>query len=130
MALARHLMSKLTGQGSKPNGRGLKAVLAAAVCFALLSVLPYVGAWLQSRYRVRSWTWDLDVMLLRGGLFKARHFRDTLSWWTGTWVGQVPFYRPLTSYLFWAEWKAFGDEEWLYVLPDFAAHITATILFA
>src|SRR5262249_6805324 len=47
----------------------------------------------------------------------------------GTWVGQVPFYRPLTSYVFWFEWRAFGDREPLYGLPSAAWHLLATLLF-
>ena len=55
--------------------------------------------------------YDLDTWLIHGGLVKAPRFRDTLHWWTGTWAGQVPFYRPIPSMVFWAEWKLFGDRE-------------------
>ena len=59
----------------------------------------------------RSPHYDLDTWLIHGGLVKAPRFRDTLRWWTGTWAGQVPFYRPIPSMVFWAEWKLFGDRE-------------------
>ncbi len=108
----------------------LTPALVAAALPAVLVVAPYVSALWRGRNGVPSWTWDLDVMLIRGGLTKAPTFRETLSWWSGTWVGQVPFYRPLTSYLFWIEWKLFGNREWLYALPDVGAHIAATVLFA
>jgi hypothetical protein len=72
---------------------------------------------------------DLDTALLMGGLREAPGFQDTLRWWTGPWAGQVPFYRPLSSYVFWTEWKLFGDREALYLLPTVAAHLLATLLF-
>jgi hypothetical protein len=45
-------------------------------------------------------------------------------------VGEVSFYRPLTSYVFWCEWKLFGDQEWWYGIPTFLAHALATVLAA
>lgn len=59
---------------------------------------------------------DPDTILIHEGLLKAPHFSDTLRWWTGTWAGQVKFYRPLPSLLFWAEWKLYGDWENRYAL--------------
>lgn len=49
---------------------------------------------------------DLGQFILPG-LRKIRGFSSTLQWWHGAWVGQVPFWRPLTSYLFWFEYKIF-----------------------
>lgn len=51
---------------------------------------------------------DLDTGLILGGLRDAPALRDTLRWWTGTWCGQVPFWRPVSSLFFWAEWRLFG----------------------
>ncbi len=59
---------------------------------------------------------DPDTVLIHGGLIQAPRFRDTFRWWTGTWAGQVPFYRPLPSLLFWGEWKLYGDWENRYAL--------------
>ena len=44
-----------------------------------------------------------DWGYLNGGLEKVHSFKETASWWTGTWCGLVPFWRPLTSYVFWTE---------------------------
>lgn len=57
-----------------------------------------------------SWRSDCDRTLIYKGLTEAPRFRNTFRWWTGKWVGQVPFWRPLTSLGFWLEWKAFGWE--------------------
>ncbi len=43
----------------------------------------------------------VDWMYLDRGLSRIHSFSDTLSWWTDTWCGEVPFWRPLTSYVFW-----------------------------
>jgi len=72
---------------------------------------------------------DGDVHLIIGGLEKAPRLMDTLRWWTGTWAGQVPFYRPLTSYVFWLEWNAFGGQGRLYNLAAFGAHLLASLAF-
>ena len=59
---------------------------------------------------------DPDTILIHSGLLKAPRFQDTFRWWTGTWAGQVPFYRPLPSLLFWCEWKRYGDYENRYAI--------------
>lgn len=46
---------------------------------------------------------NVDWGYLNHGLDRIHSFRDTASWWTGTWCGEVPFWRPLTSYVFWGE---------------------------
>lgn len=48
-------------------------------------------------------SYSVDWSYLNGGLDKVHSFRDTGRWWTGTWCGQVAFWRPLTSYVFWVE---------------------------
>lgn len=137
--------------------RGLRGALLLTAGFAILAMLPYAPSWLAMRGMPPTWTqdlekaaiaqmgqaaggaagitptlihYDLDTALIHGGLVEAPRFVDTLRWWTGTWVGTVPFYRPLTSYVFWLEWKAFGDREWLYVVPAALAHVIAAVLFA
>ncbi len=73
---------------------------------------------------------DLDTGLIMRGLSRAPHWQDTFRWFVGPWAGEVPFYRPLTSYVFWVEWKLFGEDERLYALPALAFHVLATALFA
>jgi hypothetical protein len=106
----------------------LVAILALA--FSLFALLPYAPGWIDTRDRPPTWMGgDPDATLIHIGLRQAPHFADTLRWWTGRWVGQLPYYRPLTSYGFWLEWKAFGDREWLYLVPTTAAHVLAALMF-
>jgi len=69
--------------------------------------------------------YDVDTHLIHRGLLKAPNFADTSHWWYGTWVGQVPFYRPLTSMVFWMEWKLWGDREARYNIVGPLLHIAA-----
>lgn len=43
-------------------------------------------------------------------LAKIETIGDTLKWWTGSWAmgPEYPYYRPLTSLMWWLEYKAFG----------------------
>ncbi|MDQ3812407.1 MAG: hypothetical protein M3347_00480 [Armatimonadota bacterium] len=62
---------------------------------------------------------------------KAPHLRDTWRWWIGPW-GQKhrPFYRPLSSLLFWLEYQAFGLHGlYQFTLVLFLCHL-ATLLLA
>jgi hypothetical protein len=72
---------------------------------------------------------DLDTWLIHGGLVAAPRFRDTFRWWVGTWAGQVPFYRPLSSLVFWCEWKQFGDYEVRYGLVSILLYLAAAYQF-
>ncbi|HLK58803.1 MAG TPA: hypothetical protein VKU00_19680 [Chthonomonadaceae bacterium] len=72
---------------------------------------------------------DIDTWFIHGGLVKAPHFRDTWQWWVGTWVGQVPFYRPLTSMVFWVEWQLCGDREPRYILFAMVLHLLVVAQF-
>lgn len=53
---------------------------------------------------------DTDVIL--GGLYLSPDFADTLKWWTGSWVAgdKMVYFRPLTSLVWWIEWKLFGSD--------------------
>lgn len=57
---------------------------------------------------------DADWTCLNLGLHRIHGFGDTGRWWTGTWCGEVPFWRPLTSYVFWAMRLLWPPE---YMLP-------------
>jgi hypothetical protein len=72
---------------------------------------------------------DIDTMFIHGGLAAAPSFRDTLRWWHGTWAGQVVFYRPISSYAFWIDWKLFGDHEARYTLLSILLHLAAVWQF-
>ncbi|MBC8101704.1 MAG: hypothetical protein H7Z41_03855 [Cytophagales bacterium] len=74
-------------------------------------------------------TCDIDTRLIHDGLLQAPHFLDTARWWTGTWVGKVPFYRPLTSMLFWTQWKLWGDNERRYNVLATLLHLWAVFEF-
>jgi hypothetical protein len=54
---------------------------------------------------------DPDEPCLAAGMRSTRSFSDTAKRWSGSWIaGAVaPYYRPLTSYVFWAEYIAFGE---------------------
>lgn len=75
-------------------------------------------------------SYDIDTWLIHNGLLAAPRFQDTFRWWVGTWAGQVPFYRPLSSMVFWAEWKLFGDHELRYSLIAILLFLAATYQFS
>ena len=83
-------------------------LFTAAMLFAVAGARVSLWRALSPRDASFMWHTDCDMVVIKQGLDKAPRPADTLSWWTGTWVGQVPFWRPLTSYLFWAQWKLFG----------------------
>jgi hypothetical protein len=73
---------------------------------------------------------DIDTRLIHTGFLQAHTWRDTLRWWTGTWVGQVPFYRPLTSYLFYTQWRLWGDYEHRYHFVAVVTHLIAVVAYS
>lgn len=83
-------------------------VCAGVLAKAGVSLKPYLDT------PVRSLRKDIDWGLLNGGLAQIHDFHDTGRWWVSTWCGQVPFWRPLTSYALWAEWLIWPKE---YLLP-------------
>jgi hypothetical protein len=106
-------------------------VVLLALAFALVPVVERLPGILGQRHAPPQWNGvDADVTLLHLGLQRTPHFPDTLHWWNGPWVGFIPYWRPLTSYLFWFEWKGFGEREWLFTFPAIAAHLAAALLFA
>ena len=93
--------------------RRLLLIAVVIVCAGVLakagtSLKPYLDAPTRSLHK------DIDWGLLNGGLAQIHDFHDTGRWWTSTWCGQVPFWRPLTSYALWAEWLLWPKE---YLLP-------------
>jgi hypothetical protein len=69
-------------------------VCAGILFIALISLSPYIAN------PVVDLRGDVDWGYLNTGLDRIHSFRDTARWWTGTWCGEVPFWRPLTSYVF------------------------------
>jgi hypothetical protein len=51
------------------------------------------------------------------------------GWWHGPWIQrEMPYYRPLTSMLFLAEWRLFGERYLLYSLVSWLLHALNTLL--
>lgn len=115
-----------------PRRWALTLLFLAGFMAAVALHTPDPPTWRSMHLSPPSWTGkqpDLDTALIHTGLLRAHSFAGTLRWWTGTWVGQVPFYRPLTSYVFWFEWQGFGDREYLYLIPTLLIHALASGLF-
>ncbi len=72
---------------------------------------------------------DIDTFLIHQGVIEAPGFTDTFRWWHGIWAGKVVFYRPVTSELFWLEWKAFGVHETRYAVFAILLHLAAVWQF-
>ncbi len=84
---------------------------------------------------------DIDAYTIHGGISRHKSFADTLSWWAGVWgPGEVPipghpfrermvFYRPISSYAFWLEWRWFGNDERLYPNVNNVAYFAFIPLF-
>lgn len=75
----------------------LIVVSASVLAFSHMALIPYIES------PIRDLSRDIDWGYLNRGLDRIHSFRDTTRWWTGTWCGEVPFWRPLTSYVFWGE---------------------------
>ena len=75
----------------------LIAVSASVIGFAYTALKPYID------HPTHDLTDDIDWRYLNKGLDRIHSFRDTERWWTGAWCGEVPFWRPLTSYVLWTE---------------------------
>lgn len=113
--------------------RGLSLISRRDVlfAFAMLATLAGAAGPLREAFSPRDFFWDwrtdCDRALIHQGLEGHPRVGDTLGWWTGTWVGQVPFWRPLTSLCFWLEWKVFGwenQEAWMLI------HVVSRLLAA
>lgn len=100
------------------------------VLVSVVYAVPLIQTVWTAQSRPPTWERDLDSALLHAGLLKAPHLSDTLQWWIGPWVAgpEVPFYRPLSSLLFWSEWKLFPHHDWPYAFPGLAAHMVTLAL--
>ncbi|MDH7482672.1 MAG: hypothetical protein QHH26_11970 [Armatimonadota bacterium] len=84
------------------------------------SLLPYI-------YKpFRDISRDIDWEFINRGLDGIHGARDTLQWWTGTWCGEVPFWRPLASYVFLLERLLWPQE---FMLPRQIIAVCAHMVF-
>lgn len=72
-------------------------VIMSVMTVAWMFLVPYIES------PVRDLSYDIDWSFINKGLDRIHSFSDTGRWWTSTWCGEVPFWRPLTSYVFWIE---------------------------
>ena len=81
-----------------------KRLFALAVLIVVAAILFKVGESLVPYIErpVRDLRKDGDWHYLNTGLETIHGFSETGRWWTNTWCGAVPFWRPLTSYALWA----------------------------
>ena len=73
---------------------------------------------------------DIDTVLIHQGFEKAPTWASTLPWWTGQCVQNVPFYRPLSSYVLWSQWRVFGLSEQRYAVISYTLLLLATLSYA
>lgn len=88
------------------------AAVIFVVCCVGVSVASALRPYLDSP--VRDLSRECDWICINAGLDRIHCFRDTVRWWTGTWCGEVPFWRPLTSYVLWIMRLLWPSE---YMLP-------------
>jgi len=105
----------------------LAAVALVAVLYQASTLAAGDTPTAQRQFREGDW----DTALILGGLEGAPHFADTLKWWSGPWVGQVPFWRPGVSLLYWVEWKLFGRDFrfWALVSVLLAVALAAAVMW-
>jgi len=112
------------------------AVIIAAAVWVVVDGVGMVPDWAWSakvavaRSRVEART-NCDIALIYAGIREVPTLRDTLRWWHRVWAGKVPYWRPLTSLVFWLEYHAFGPDRldgWVWV--SVAAHLAVTWLAA
>ena len=129
--------SSLTSRAAWKRGRLLRPAFylycIAAIVLSVWQMGVYQG-WSRSpqecvRLSQNMAAQDLDLyQWLLPGLAAMTRWPQTLAWWHGTWVGQVPFWRPLTSYAFWLEYRLFSPERfdrWFWVSA--VSHLIFTV---
>ena len=95
-------------------------VFISIIAVAYMALIPYID------HPSRDLSKNIDWSYLNRGLDRIHGFRDTLSWWTGPWCGEVPFWRPLTSYVFWGERLLWPKE---LMLPRQVIHLILHLVF-
>ena len=70
---------------------------------------------------------DHDTVLILEGLQETGG-NPNPRWLYGSWVyAHVHYYRPVTSYLYWAEWRLFGENRWFYSYVGMGLHILLSL---
>ena len=95
-------------------------VACSVIVLAYQALHPYITGSAANLHEQYDW------QCLNRGLDSVHELRDTAKWWTGTWCGVVPFWRPLTSYVFWAMRLLWPAE---YMLPREIVHLVAHLVF-
>ncbi|MBI3910952.1 MAG: hypothetical protein HY320_08470 [Armatimonadetes bacterium] len=111
---------------------------AALVLFALVVASFHAG-----RYPARGWPGAFWHYEKKGSDIEVpqRHarqasFREILGWWIGPWISEeegVPdtrHYRPLTSTLFYLQYRLWGERDDLYCWLSLLLHLTNVVLVA
>lgn len=107
---------------------------ASAACHAIFGIS---ARWLQApdivaysrEYIAR--VDPIDMSFLVRGISSKPTFLSTFAWWHQDWAGIVPFWRPLTSQIFWLEYRFFGFDhldKWQWV--SIASHFLVIALLA
>jgi hypothetical protein len=98
--------------GGRPVPPWLKNVLLCVVLLVLAS--DFGRGWEQAA--IPHYPTDPDVVQIWGGASEVTRFADTVRWWTGPWIEQHSLhYRPIVSYLMWAEYRLAGPHETLWL---------------
>jgi hypothetical protein len=132
----------VTNQEPGRHGMSVQAMwrrwlpLALLLLWAAYGALRSVPRWAWAPSSARAFTANelssnCDLVLIFQGAREAPTLRDTLQWWHGVWIGQVPFWRPLTSLAFWSEIRLFGADRldgWVWVSA--ALHVAVVCLAA
>ena len=110
-----------------------RCAIGVAVVLLILGPCMTVPSWVWSEKAVNESrelnAHDLDLQLIIGGADQVTTIGETFRWWHGTWIGQVPFWRPLTSLLFWGEYRMFGPERYdLWLGVSIALQVVVSLL--
>ncbi len=104
--------------------RGVGVVVAAVVSLAA-TCYPVFSPATQARYAT-----EPDANNIVAAASQAS-WRDALGWWSGAWIEpDMPYYRPLPSLVFWAEYGLFERDFQKYCVVSWLAHAgCAVVLF-
>jgi hypothetical protein len=105
-------------QSADPSRRLRRLGLVLAVFISLAATCyPVFSPFYQHLYSTNP-----DAMEIVPEAEKAT-WHDALGWWTGPWIEtSMPYYRPLTSMMFWAEYHLFGRDFEKYCVISWLAH--------
>ena len=109
-------LKRTADEGTQARRRWEQGIFAAAAVIVVAGVLLKVGVALAPYVAqpTRNLFHDVDWAYLNTGLESTHGLSETARWWTQTWCGAVPFWRPLTSYALWAMYLLWPPE---YMLP-------------